>query len=886
VSLSSGTRLGSYEILAPLGAGGMGEVYRAKDAKLKRDVAVKVLPATLARDADSLALFEREALAVAALSHPNILSIFDFGQQDGTAYAVTELLEGDTLRGRLDSGAVSQRQALDWSLQIAKGLSAAHSKGVVHRDLKPENVFVSNDGHVKILDFGLAKRVEEAKPDEQTSAPTGGHTEPGTVMGTMGYMSPEQLRGQPVDHRSDIFSFGTILYELLSGRKAFKRDTASDTIAAVLREEPPELTQSGRNISPALDHIVRHCLEKDRENRFSTAKDVAFALSEASSPTAAVTSGVHVVRDAPARKWKPLAIAGIALVVLAAAGLLLWKRPRGVEAPPAASGPKRVAVLPFENLGAPEDDYFADGISDEVRAKLTSVPGLQVIARGSSTPYKKTNKTPKQIAQELEAPYLLTATVRWEKNGNVSRVHVTPELVEVSGSGAPASKWQQPFDAAITDVFQVQSDIAAKVTQALGLALADNEKQQLSEKPTENMAAYDAYLKGEAASQAMAAGDPPSLRKALALYERAAALDPKFAQAWSGVSQASSGLYGNSVPTPELAQRAREAAEKAIALAPNRPDGYLALGRYMDNVSSDFVGAEEQYAKALRLDPTNVQVMALQGTAEEALGRWDSAVEHLRSGERLDPRSLSTLRRLGVALLYTRHVSEARELFDRALALAPDSVVVIEYQAMTHLMDGNLAGARAVMAAAPKQIGPSALVSHFAQFYDLMWILDDPQLRLLFSLKANAFDDDEPTWALVMAQTHWLRRDQVNTRKFGESASDGFRQQLRQTPNDAQRHVVLGLALAFAGRKDEAIQEGLKGVALAPISKDAYTGVYVQHQLARIYILVGEPEKALEQLEPLLNVPYFLSPGWLKIDPNFDPLRGNPRFQRLVAGAK
>ncbi len=271
----------------------MGEVYRARDSKLKREVAIKVLPQALAADPEALARFEREALAVAALSHPNILSIFDFGNEDGIAYAVMELLEGETLRGKLDDSPVMQRQAIDYALQIAKGLSAAHGKGVVHRDLKPENVFVSTDGHVKILDFGLAKRVDAAA--EQTSAPTGsGHTRPGTVMGTMGYMSPEQLRGLSVDHRSDIFSFGAILYELLSGQKAFKRDTASDTIAAILKEEPPELTQSSRNISPALDRLVRHCLEKDRENRFQTAKDIAFALSEASSPTTAVTSGVHV----------------------------------------------------------------------------------------------------------------------------------------------------------------------------------------------------------------------------------------------------------------------------------------------------------------------------------------------------------------------------------------------------------------------------------------------------------------------------------------------------------------------------------------------------------------------------------------------------------------
>ncbi|HEY4231766.1 MAG TPA: serine/threonine-protein kinase, partial [Thermoanaerobaculia bacterium] len=249
MTLAPGTKLGTYEVLAPLGAGGMGEVYRARDSKLDRDVAVKVLPASVANDADTLGRFEREAKAVAALSHPNILAIFDFGRHDGVAYAVTELLEGETLRGRLDGGvAIPQRQAIDWGLQIARGLSAAHERGIVHRDLKPENVFVTRDGHVKILDFGLAKKVEAPAQKDQSSAPTGtGHTEPGTVLGTMGYMSPEQVRGLPVDPRSDIFSLGAVLYELLSGKKAFKRNTASDTIAAILKEDPPEITGSARN---------------------------------------------------------------------------------------------------------------------------------------------------------------------------------------------------------------------------------------------------------------------------------------------------------------------------------------------------------------------------------------------------------------------------------------------------------------------------------------------------------------------------------------------------------------------------------------------------------------------------------------------------------------
>ena len=309
----------------------MGEVYRARDSKLERDVAIKVLPQSLAADPDALARFEREAKAVAALSHPNILSIFDFGTQDGVAYAVMELLEGETLRGRLLR--VRSLRSRRWTTPCrSPGASPPPTRGaIVHRDLKPENLFVTKDGHVKILDFGLAKKIEAVSPGEETSAPTvSGHTEPGTVMGTVGYMSPEQVRGLPVDHRSDIFSFGAILYEMLSGKRAFKRDTPSDTMAAILRDEPPELSESGRNISPALDHIVRHCLEKDRDNRFQSAKDIAFALSERSSSV--VTSGSCSPRARPARRKRVLVAAAV-VVVLAVLGVVLLRRPRLERAP-------------------------------------------------------------------------------------------------------------------------------------------------------------------------------------------------------------------------------------------------------------------------------------------------------------------------------------------------------------------------------------------------------------------------------------------------------------------------------------------------------------------------------------------------------------------------
>ena len=883
MTLTAGTRLGPYEILSPLGAGGMGEVYRARDRKLDRDVAVKVLPESVAADPDTLARFEREAKAVAALSHQNILAIHDFGNQDGIAYAVMELLEGETLRGKLDSGPIAQKQAVDYALQVAKGLSAAHEKGIVHRDLKPENLFVSKDGHLKILDFGLAKKTELVGPEEQTSAPTGsGHTEPGVVMGTAGYMSPEQVKGLSVDHRSDIFSFGAILYELLSGKKAFRRDTNAETMAAILMQEPPELTQSGRNVSPALDHIVKHCLEKDRENRFQSARDIAFNLSEqSSSSVVSGASGVHLA--APAARKSKVLIAVTAVVVLAAAGIFLLRRPHRGEGE--AGGVKRVAVLPFENLGTPEDDYFADGIADEIRGKLTSLPGLQVIARGSSTPYKKTTKTPKQIAEELEVGYLLTATVRWEKSGGTSRVHVSPELTEVSGSGAPTSKWQQPFDAAITDVFQVQSEIATKVAQALGAALAAGEEKRLSEKPTQNLAAYDAFLKAEEI-QNNGAIDPSNLHKEIGFYEQAVALDPGFAQAWAGLSIANSILYASSTPTPALAERARQAGEKAVALAPNRPEGYLALGDYERRVSQDFTRAQEQYEKGLRLAPGDASALRGAALAEEGLGRWDAAVDHLRQGVGLDPRSGPDLRSFGEALLRLRRYPEAREALDRSLALAPASLYTIERKAMTYLGEGDLAGARAVLKAAPKEVEPTALVAYLATYEDLVWVLDEGERELLLRLTPSALYDDRGSWALCLVQAYALKGDAVNVRTYAEEARKAFEEQLRAAPKDAQLHVELGLALAYLGRKEEAIREGERGVALDPVSKDAYTGPYFQHQLVRIYMLVGELEKALDQLEPLLKIPYFLSPGRLKVDPNFDPLRKNPRFQKLIADAR
>jgi TolB-like protein/Flp pilus assembly protein TadD len=884
--LAPGSKLGHYEILSRLGKGGMGEVFRARDTALGRDVAIKVLPESLAMSQEALARFQVEARALAALSHPNIVGIYDLGSEDGSSYVVMELLEGETIREKLKEGvALPQRKAVEYTKEIARGLAAAHAKGIVHRDLKPENVFVTNDERVKILDFGLAKRTEKTPEidDGETiapgQAPAPDPTEPGTVMGTVGYMAPEQVRGLAVDHRADIFALGVILYELLTGKRAFKKTTSSDTMVAILRDEPPELSGTTSAISPALTRILRHCLEKNPEARSQSAHDVAFQLDAMGSlSTSAGVASAEPAAAAPRAPRRLVPVVPVAIAVLAVGAFALWRR---MPSTPARAGAKRLAVLPFENLGSAEDDYFADGITDEVRGKLMNVPGLGVIARTSSASYKKTTKKPREIGAELGVDYLLTGTVRFAKSDSgARRVQVSPELVV---AGTEESRWRQPFDATLIDVFQVQGEIATKVAQALDVALSEGSKKQIEKKPTENLAAYEEYLKGDEASQAISLTDPPSLRRAIDRYEKAVALDAGFVEAWTRLSVATSVLYFYTAPTPEMASRAREAAEKALALAPDRPEGHWALGEYYRNVTKEQDRALPEAERARTLAPRSPEYLTSLGLVEQALGRFEKAYDHLEEARRLDPRSLYTLRWLGYVALDLRRTADARRVFDAGVAIAPTNQTLFTGRIEPFLQEGDLAGARAVLASAPKEIDRAALTADIAQYDDLVWVLDGELRDLLLRLTPAAFDGDRVSWAIAIAQAHAFSHEDAKLKQYAELARVAGMEQVTAIAGDAQRQSLVALALAYLGRKDEAIREAKKAVALLPISRDARLGPYIQHQLVRVYIVTGEDEKAMDALEVLMKVPYKVTAGWLRIDPNFDRLRGNPRFVKLSA---
>ena len=617
MSLSRGSRLGPYEILAPLGAGGMGEVWRARDGRLGREVAIKTLPETLSADADARARFAREARAVAALSHPNILAIFDVGEDSGVAYAVTELLEGANLRTHLADGPLPERRAADWALQIAEGLAAAHEKGIVHRDLKPENVFVTRDGRLKLLDFGLARR-EEAATDDAKTVTRALRTDPGTVLGTAAYMAPEQARGLLADHRSDLFSFGAILWEMLAGRRAFSGVSAAEVLASVLRDVPPALPATG-GLADALAEVAGHCLEKDPVQRFQSARDLVFALRAAESAVSR-----PVLTPPPARA--------------------------------AAEGPS-VAVLPFRNLSGEKDsEYLSDGLSEEIIHALMKVEALHVAARTSSFAFKDKAEDVRAIGEKLGVRSVLEGSVRQA----AGRLRVTAQLIDVTTG---YQLWSERFDRTLDDVFAVQDEIARAIAGTLRVRLLGDSSAPRAAAPRDP-AAYDLYLKGRFFFNRR------SPRQAIEAFEAALARDPGFAAAYTGLADSwgIQGYYGG-IDTRVAFARARTAVEQARVARPGRARGLDVL---RDPGALLRVGLRARGTRAQRRargGPAARRAVLLARAVHGLKGRLDEARPFLERFRELEPFNPLASTAFGWSSFSARRFEEARDSFRRALDL-------------------------------------------------------------------------------------------------------------------------------------------------------------------------------------------------------------------------
>ena len=686
--LTPGTCLGPYQILVPLGAGGMGEVYVARDSKLDREVAVKVLPPRLADDAGAQARFEREAKAVAALSHPNILAIHDFGREGGISYAVMELLEGETLRQRLRREPPTRRTAIRFAIQIAQGLSAAHDKGVVHRDLKPENLFVTDDGNLKILDFGLSKLTRVTPEDESVSeeATVSRQTSPGTVMGTTGYMSPEQVRGADADHRTDIFSFGVVLYEMLAGNRPFQGESLADVMSAILKEDPPEHP----NVPPMLMRIVSRCLEKKPSERFRSARDLALAL-EAIGETGSGVSQPVAPQD---------------------------------EAPPS------IAVLPFTNMSSDEEqEYFCEGMAEEIINALAKMEGLRVVSRTSSFQFKGKAEDIRRIGETLNVATVLEGSVR----SAGKRLRITAQLINVSDG---FHLWSERYDREMEDVFAVQDEISENIVDALRVKLVGRPTAERSQRHPTNLEAYHLYLKGQYCWNQYY---KQSMEQALHFFELAAEKDPSYALAHAGVAIAHSflGLYGARRPE-EGRPAARAAVERALAIDDRLAEARAAealVRRYFD---FDWAGARRAFEQAIALNPSYALAYSWYGDLQMCAGKPDEGLELAEPGQALDPLSPYANSVIAWAYLTKEQSQKAIRRIEKVLELNSNYVLALVLLSVVYAHLSRHEEAVRVMEQAAAVGGRTSLQLGWLGFTYAAAGRDSDALRILDELKDRA----------------------------------------------------------------------------------------------------------------------------------------------------
>ena len=870
-----GRTLGHYRVVDKIGEGGMGEVYRAHDERLDREVAIKVLPASVAHDPERIARFEREAKAVARLDHPNILAIHDFGTEDGVTYSVTELLDGETLRERLASGPVGWRKAAEIGASIADGLAAAHGAGIIHRDLKPDNIFITSDGRVKILDFGLARDVAAAAPDETHSPTVSRYTDPGAVMGTAGYMSPEQVRGELADARSDIFALGSVLYEMATGCRAFARDTAAETMTAILREQPEDFDLTGGVVAPELRRIITRCLEKNPEERFQSARDLAFDLR--SIATQAGAEGTRRRATAGGRSWQWAAMGGLAVAV-AAVGV--WRLVPRTDVPTLTDETPRIVVLPFENLGSPDDEYFASGITEEITSRLAAVSGLQVISRTSARTYLGTNKTVRDIGEELDVGYVLEGTIRWDR-GETShgRVRITPQLIRVADD---SHLWSERYDRVLEDIFTVQSDIAAQVITRLQATLLEPERRAVEAVPTDNMEAYHWYLVG--VQYWWMSTEEKFQRLMVDAFERAVELDPEFAVAYAALSEAHTQLYHYRYDyTPERLEKARASAERALELQLGSPEAHRALGWYYYQGFREYDRALKEFAIAAVALPNDSDLLYGLFAVWRRRGQWDEALEALDRWRSIDPQAYMLWTEEQWTHTWLRHYRQSDEAMRHALAISPDRPDAY-YEGIRNfvLWDGATDRARSLLESAPELDSPD--LEYQTLLLDLYDRTPGNALARLEESLIDAFSLHY--WYVPKGLMECICLSEMGEEERAKAACVStvslLQREIEERPYDHRLYSALGHALALLGRNQDAVRAGERGVELMPISKDVLVGADQTIELAKICTRAGQYDDALDLVEELLLMPSFLSVGLLRLDPVWDPLRDNPRFQALL----
>ncbi len=623
-------RLSRYQLVEKIGEGGMGEVWQAIDPRLGRQVAVKILAEKLARDPTRVARFEREARAVAALNHPNIVTIYSVGEDRGRRFITMELVTGRPLSRSIPSGGLPLKRCFEIAIQLTEAVAAAHARGITHRDLKPGNVMLSEDGRVKVLDFGLAKSGPESGSGREPS--TDSLSTDGQVLGTLPYMSPEQLQGRPVDSRTDIFSLAAILYEMATGEAPFQGRTSADLIAAILRDQPPPVDDWVPSLPRQLGRILRHGLQKDPERRFQTVLDLRNELQDLEAELAAT-------KDLPAR----------------------GESGNGVFRAEAGS----VAVLPLDNLsGDPEQEYFADGMTDALIADLAKIGGLKVISRTSAMQYKGARKPLREIAAALGVGAVVEGSVL--RSGR--RVRITAQLINAA---TDRHLWAETYERDLGDILDLQGEVARAIAGKILVKLTPRERSRLGGAGPVNPQAHEAYLRGRYFWHQRT---PESVRKGLECFRRAVTADPSYARAWAGIADSyivDGGRY-LSVPPDVAYSRAREAADKAVELDDELAEAHTSLAAVLTDYDWDWSGADREYRRALELNPSYVTAHSWYAEQLSRMGRHEEAIREAETARELDPLALAANMIVAWIQFFGRRYEKAVEEARKTLELDPD----------------------------------------------------------------------------------------------------------------------------------------------------------------------------------------------------------------------
>jgi serine/threonine protein kinase/Flp pilus assembly protein TadD len=859
--------IGPYRILNLLGKGGMGEVYRAIDTRLDRKVAIKVLPQHLMTDPAALKLFHREAKAIAALNHPNILAIYEFDSTNSISFVVTELLEGETLRVRIGREPLEPKRALEIAIAAAKGLSAAHSKGVIHRDLKPENIFLTSDSGVKILDFGLARVIPAISEEEITKASTKSvETAPGIIRGTIPYMSPEQLQGNDVDARTDIFSFGSVFYEMLTGVRAFHKSSNQETIQAILHQEPHPLSEK---IPLSIRETVSRCLKKERAQRFTSTQELLGALEMAAITETGPRPKIHQNRR--------VLSAGIALAIVIVLLSFFWSPLRQRFFPAPSIKIRSLAVLPLKNLsGDPKQDYFADGMTEELIARLASIKSLRVISRTSVIEYRNPRKPLPEIAKDLNVDAIVEGSVLYAGQN----VRITAQLIEGS---TDRHLWADSYEGEIANIFALQNQVARAIAEEIRITLNPNESALLSASTRVTPAAYQAYLRGIEFTRS------PDLlqgwKQATEMFEQAVSLDPQFAKAFAQLGEAHSAMFHFKLDiSQERLQKAKVAIDRAFQLHPGLAEAHRALGFYYYFGQKDLNQALKEFSTAQKDLPNDIRVLEGIALIYRRQGNLDASIANFKRIMELNPLDSVTPFSIGEAYTIMRNYAEADHYYDRSIALDPGQKNSYGSKAQNYLLwKGSIKDARAMLEKIRgKEDAFDILQAYWVEIYDRKYEAALDRLSGLSVEAIQGLGTVIPKSELQSLAYLWMGK--TKEAQFSLAAARTVLEELaKQQPDNAAVHSSLGIVYAGLSQKQRAVSEAKLATKLRPVSNNIYATVFII-DLAHVYTIVGEYDLAVDQIEYLLTVPsYFISIPILKIDPRWDPLRSHPRFQKLLA---